>query len=176
MSRNILLLGCGGNAGINFVKSLKKSGEDFKIIGCDLDNYNLISSNADVKHLLQFDSVEEKTEKILDIIETEQIDFIHAQPDPEVRYLAMNNDKLGKYTFGHSLDSWQKFADKLYCQTTWDKELKLGFKSYRLAEIKDSPEKFAELMENSGKVWVRAIAGAGSKAALPVMSLAQAVS
>ena len=50
---NILLLGCGGNAGINFTKSIKLADSNIKIYGIDIDKYNLVSSNADYKFLLK---------------------------------------------------------------------------------------------------------------------------
>ena len=40
LNYNILLLGAGGNAGINFTKSIKLASPGTKIIGVDLDRYN----------------------------------------------------------------------------------------------------------------------------------------
>ena len=176
MTINVLLLGCGGNAGINYVKSLRMTSEKYYIVGCDLDVYNLVSSNCDKKILLSIDNMEEKKKNVLKIIKEEKIDYIHPQPDMEVKFLIENKVLYGKYTFNHDLDIWNKMADKLYCQHVWNKDLNLGFSSYSIKEVIKNPKLFDELIANSGKAWIRAIRGAGSKAALPIKTFDIAMS
>lgn len=170
----MLLLGAGGNAGINFVKSLKLAAKDIFVIGCDLDKYNLVSCNSDKKILLPQQSEDEKIALLLSIIQAEKIDYLHAQPDPEVRFLLKHKSRFAKYIFNHNLEIWEKFANKLFCQKTWKEQLQLGFSSYPLINIQQEPALFEEIIHRNGKAWIRAIRGAGSRAALPVKTLAQA--
>ncbi len=172
---NVLLLGAGGNAGINFIKSLRLGAKYIYVVGCDLDKYNLASCNSDKKILLKYDNEDEKVLKILDILQAENIDYLHAQPDSEVQFLLKHKDVFKKYIFNHSLDMWEKFANKLYCQQEWNKKLHLGFLSYPFSAIKTERKLFRRILKPSGKVWVRAIRGAGSRAALPVKTYEQAL-
>lgn len=171
---NILLLGCGGNAGINFIKSLKMADSNLKIIGLDLDKYNLISSNCDEKILLTFKNKEEKIDKINKLIKDKNIDLIHAQPDPEVRFLCENINNLKCSIFEHSLEEWEKFANKLYCSKIWKDKLNLSFISYSLSEVLENNNLWNKLKEKNEKIWCRSIKGAGSKAALPVTKISEA--
>lgn len=172
----ILLLGAGGNAGINFVKSLKLSDKNYYVIGCDYDAYNLSTSNADKKYLMSNRDESKKIHEITRIIEDEGINFIHAQPDPEVAFLCRNKEIFGDLIFPHSIEKWKIFSDKNFCQKVWSKSLGLKFNNAPFNDIKDSEDRFEEIRRISGKVWVRAITGAGSKAALPVSTLSQAKS
>lgn len=174
----IMLLGAGGNAGINFTKSIKLGNPNTKIVGIDLDKYNLISSNCDYKILLSFKSIEDKINQLNHIINTYKVDFIHAQPDPEVKFLCEYGDKLDAKVFNHDINIWNILHDKLYCQRIWDEKLNLSFKSYTLSEVIRLPSLFDELIKNNSnkKVWFRSIKGAGSKASLPVSTLEEAIS
>ena len=172
----ILVLGAGGNAGLNVIKSFKKANPNTFIIGTDIDSYNLDIIPADRTLLLPFGNDSKKREILLNIIEEENIDYIHAQPDLEVQFLLENKDAFGPYTFPHNLDIWKQFRNKLHCQLTWDKTLGLNFKSLPLQSVIDDPTQF-DTLKSSGqkKVWFRAISGAGSRASLPVYTVDQAI-
>jgi carbamoyl-phosphate synthase large subunit len=172
----VLVLGAGGNAGINFVKSIKKGIEGVHVVGCDLDRWYLAACNSDEKVLITSRDPATKLEQLTRIVREHKIDFIHAQPDPEVRFLLEHASAFPGKLFDHSLASWQKFADKLACQKTWSDSLSLGFKGHALTELRDDPRLFDALIAGTGKAWFRAIRGAGSRAALPVTTLAQALS
>lgn len=169
----LMLLGAGGNAGINFVKSLKKADENVFVLGLDLDFYNLISSNSDHKEVLKFENQDEKIEKINFLIDKFGIDLIHAQPDPEVKFLCSNSQHLKAKCFPHSLSEWEAMSNKLLCSQIWREKLNLDFSSYSLESVLKNPDLFSNLNSN-GKVWCRAITGAGSKAALPITTLKEA--
>lgn len=173
---NILLLGCGGNAGINFTKCLKNySTHNFTVYGMDTNKYYLYTSNADV--LIpspEFKDSAEKLNFIKSIVLEKNIDFIHAQPDPEVKFLLENKSHFEGKLFNHNIELWNIFSNKLYCQKIWKEKLALNFLAYSFSEIQDKPELFNEVVSISGKAWVRYTEGAGSKAALPVTTLEQA--
>lgn len=173
--KTIGLLGCGGNAGINFVKSLKIYNPNIKVIGFDLDKYNLVSCNADVKIHLNFHNIDDKIKKINSFINEYKIDFLHAQPDPEVRFLCEHSHLLDCKVFDHSLEEWKQFSDKLYCAKRWKKTMNLEFSSHSLEKVLIDNSLWNSLC-TTNKVWCRSIRGAGSKAALPVSSIEQAES
>jgi len=173
MKKNILILGCGGNASINFVRSLKmsKSADYYRIYGTDTNWYYLEASNVDVK--IPYNKNVAKIEFILSIISEHKIDFIHAQPDPEVEFL-LSEPLLAKYIFKHSLEVWENFASKGYCQSIWSNSFNYTCCTYN--EVINNPYLFENMKrKGNGKVWVRYNKGAGSKAALPVNTIEQAI-
>lgn len=172
--RVIAILGCGGNAGINFVKCIQKYDSSIKIIGFDIDKYNLASCNSDVKIYLPFNNPEEKIRIINQAIVEYKIEFIHAQPDIEVGFLCEFADKINCKAFNHTLEEHKLFNDKLKCSKLWREGLDLAFVSHSLNSVIENRDLWRRLSLN-GKVWCRAITGAGSKAALPVSNFNEAI-
>jgi carbamoyl-phosphate synthase large subunit len=170
----VLLLGAGGNAGLNYAKSLALAPGGYRLVACDLDAYNLAACSAEAKYLLPRLDDAAKIDALNRIIAKERVDFVHAQPDPEVRFLVDCAPRLQARTFAHDPVSFRRFADKLACQAAWQRAFDLDFLCASLSEVRAVPERFEALRARSGKVWVRAIAGAGSRAALPVERLDQA--
>lgn len=166
---NILVLGSGGNAGINFCKSILLS-DKYKVIGCDIDEYFINHSICSKNYLLP-KNIESKKSKLLEIIFKENIKFVHAQPDPEVKFL-LSNDEFKSLVYPHSINKLNLFSNKFDCQKQWISSLNLDFKIEKFVDLDES--KFNDLLKNNKRVWVRAIRGAGSKAALPVATYTQA--
>lgn len=168
---NILLLGSGGNAGINFTKCLKKSGHT--IFGADMNKYYLAAGNVDVKLRIDYSSEQAKVNSIARGVNKFAIDMIHAQPDVEVEFLLKHKYVFQSKIFPHSLDTWQRFANKLLCQNIWSRKIKV-FMAYPYKDILQYPHLFDSLLERGGgKAWIRAIKGAGSKGALPIQTIEQ---
>ena len=162
MAIKVLLLGAGGNAGMNFAKCLNMAG-GYEITGADVSANNL----AAVGHMyprteLLPTDLAEKLVALKPLID--EHDFVHAQPDAEVGFLLKH--VVSKKIFNHDLEHWRYFRDKIRVQRDL-KQLKTSY----LAQTTTS--EFKDMMVD-GRVWVRAIKGAGSRAALPVGTLEQA--
>lgn len=172
-TKNILILGSGGNAGINFVKSLQHEQKTnpktsiWNLFGTDTDEYFI--NLACCPSFIINRSTKEK--QIDDLINEHNIHFIHAQPDAEVQFI-LSNPKYKDLIFPHTLDKWKVFGNKLHCQLIWKQDLNLGFQVAGFANFKK--EDFYKFTQKTGKAWVRASTGAGSKAALPVTTYEQA--
>lgn len=164
----ILLLGCGGNAGINFVKSIKMSDPTIKVIGLDKNIYNIQLSNCDVKLLRSYDSISDKIKDIKEICSTYGVKFIHAQPDPEVKFLVENACHFDNLILRTSIDDLELCSNKLEFQRIVSNKLGVAYKSYNCQDVIKSPKLFDEILGNNKSVWFRSIRGAGSKAALPI--------
>ena len=163
--RRLIVTGSGGSAGTNFIKSLRLAPEPFYIVGTDISKYYLKLSKADVNYQVNscYDGI--YLNQLNTIIKEEKIEFIHAQPDPEVNVISANRDKLNAKTFlpNHTIlpIAYNKFwlnqelqAHKVPCPKSW----MVGDKKH-LRQI---------FRQNKSKMWVRAVSGAGSLAALPV--------
>jgi len=93
--KRILVTGAGGPAASNFIDCLRKSGEEFYIVGTDINLYHLeLVSGADKKYLIPPAKDPSYLEKLNLIIERERVEFAHPQPDIEVLTLARNREKL----------------------------------------------------------------------------------
>ncbi len=175
MGISVLLLGCGGNAGINFTKCLKLASTQYKVIGVDIDPYKLAASNADVK-ILYDETKNHKLELITKLIRLYDIKVIHAQPDAEVEWLINHQRYFSNLVFPHDIDKKRNFDNKALTAKIWNEYFKLDFRSNKLTDCIEDPSKFTGLVNRAGRAWIRAIKGAGSKGALPVGTLEQAVS
>lgn len=175
MNKVILLLGAGGNAGINFVKCLKLKDKNTKIVGVDINKFNLISSNSDFKYLLDKNiNNKEKINVINNLIKVHKVDFIHAQPDPEVEFLCKNKENINSEIFDHDFSLCKLMADKLKCSKIWQNKLGFKYTTCTLLEAIKDPALWDSVLNDNIAVWCRSIKGAGSKAALPVRSIKQA--
>ena len=167
----ILLLGCGGNAGINYVKCLRKGVLDSYIVGIDINQYNLQLSNANATYFGEYSDVEQKINFINEVIKTHSIEYIHAQPDPEVEFLLNYGHRLHANIFPLDAKVYGLLKDKQKFQNKVSEVLGLQYLSYGLDEVDNDPLLFQEILDKSGKVWFRAKSGAGSKAALPISDM-----
>ncbi len=172
---NILVLGAGGNAGINFIKCLKlHSRQDITVHGADMNKYYRLAGNADFWASINYKDDATKILSIQEYVDKHNIAMIHGQPDAEVRFLLSYKEEFRRKIFNHSLTTFDKFSDKLACQKAWGHEF--NFQVYSLNEVNEKPWLFLEMREaGAGKVWFRAIQGAGSRAALPVTGVHQAM-
>lgn len=169
---NVLLLGCGGNAGINFTKCLHMSGR-YKVVGLDIDQYKLQASNADVKILLN--PGEDKLKLVTSIVAKYDIRAIHAQPDSEVLWLCENKNQFFNLAFPHDSKIKRNFDNKALTAKNWNQYLELDFLSHSLSDCVEDPRLFDKIQQRTGKAWIRAIRGAGSKGALPISTLEEGI-
>lgn len=174
MKKKVLLIGCGGSAGYNFVESLKMSEEEFIIVGTDINKEHLELSNCDVKYLVPKNSDPSYIDVINKIIEKEKIDFFHIQPDVEVAFWSENRDKIKAKYLLPSKESIKLCHDKMeFNKILEDKKIPVP-KSCHI-NSKEDIKKYFELLKNSSeKIWVRAIRGAGSRASLPITEVEHA--
>ncbi len=165
--KKILVLGCGGSAGINFIKSLRLSKEKIKIVGADTNKYYLEMSPVDKRYLIRHKKGEELNyiNKINKVIELEDIEFIHAQPDPEVKIISDYRQKLNAKVFLPSKKAINISQDKWLTYQTLEKARVPVAKTFKLSDEVSLKEVFIEI---DGTVWLRANRGAGGRASLPV--------
>lgn len=168
----ILVLGAGGNAGINFSKALNLAGR-FEVFGVDSSNYFFQQSIYARCYLSTSNCIEKKIRLINQICADHEIDFIHAQPDQEVDFLTHHGHELEAPCWPLRITELEQFNNKLTCQQIWSGDIGAVLTS-SLTDCLQNPETFEKIKSISGKVWVRAIRGAGSRAALPISTLEQA--
>lgn len=174
--KKIMVMGAGGTAGINFIECLRMSQEKYYIVACDINKWHLKMPDADARYIVPYSLEPEYIDAINEIAEKEQAHFIHAQPDMEVEVLSENRKRLKPIYFLPSKRTVRICRDKM---TTNEVLAKKGIPaplSNRINRVEDLKDIMKTIKEKSlqEKVWLRAIKGAGSKAALPVKSYRQA--
>ena len=171
--KRIMVLGCGGSAGINYIKALRLAPEKFFIVGVDVNKYYIEMAPVDRKYLVSHSKGQENEyiKTLNKIIKKERIDFVHAQPDPEVRILSDNRDIIKAKTLLPSPKAVEISHDK------WKTFLVLEKAQVPVAytlKLKDEASLKEAFKQIKGTIWLRASSGHGGKASLPVTSFEQA--
>lgn len=161
----ILLLGAGSSASINFIKALRLSKEKIYIVGADPNRYYLEMSPVDKRYLVTKEKGEsEYINQLNEIIARENLEFTHAQPDPEVKILSDHRLFIKNKTFLPSKKAIDIFQDKLLTYQHLSK------KKVPVANttVVGNENKLREIFWSKDKtIWLRARKGAGGKASLP---------
>ena len=91
--KRILVTGAGAPAGINFIQSLRKTTGYF-IVAVDTCRERLVLARAHRCHVVPRTDSPDYLPAIKRIVEDEQIDFFHPQPDRDVLWAAEHADEL----------------------------------------------------------------------------------
>lgn len=166
--KTILVTGAGGNASGNFIKSVR---ERYRVVGVDSSKYHLEGASVDARYVLPKCDDMDYLEKLSGVCKSEGVDFIHPQPDVEVEFISSHRDELPK-VFLPSHESIVLCHNKLEANKVIGNAGVSVPRSHLVERVADIPELIDEL--GGEKVWLRAVRGAGSRAALPVTSSRQA--
>lgn len=164
--KKILILGAGGPASVNFMKSLLLKG-GVELYGTDINKYHIHFGTPYTKKM--FLLKRKSVDGINEIIEENDIDFIHPQPDTEVKWLSQNRDKIKAKMFLPKKETIEICQDKHASALIWwsnglcekpiEIEIRTELSKY---EIRHALNKFG------GKIWLRATQGAGGTGSTPV--------
>jgi biotin carboxylase len=173
--RRILVSGAGGSAAANFVNALRLADEPYYLAGADVSPYQLELADVEIRYLVPPAGEPGYLEALNAIIERERIDVVHAQPDPEVLFLARNRDRVRARTFLPSAETVEICHDKARVAEIM-RDADLPTPQSAQAESVDSLRSATrEILADHGRAWVRATRGAGARASLPVRTADQAV-
>lgn len=154
---NLLLLGGGGPAGINWARAAYECGH--QTLAVDVDPVSLQLARGRWKELVEADR---DPEVINDLCERYDCEIVHAQPDPEVQWLARHQHAIRAKTLLPDRAALFIAADKLRTAEAVGSDAPV---SVGVNENSD----LAELIERlGGDCWLRLRTGAGSSGALPV--------
>lgn len=169
-------MGAGGTAGMNFIDSLRMAKDDYYIVGCDINRWHLEVPDVDKRYLVPYSIEPGYIDALNEIIRKEKIDFIHAQPDMEVEVLSEHRERLQARQLMPAKETIRVCRDKMRTNELFRKKKVPAPLSYRVNSVSEINEILDTIKRASSqeKVWIRAIKGAGSKAALPVKTFRQA--
>lgn len=173
MQKRILLLGCGGSPAINFAKSLQYSKDDIYIVGADIDKYYIELAPVNKKYLIPHQAGKEKqyVKKLIEIIKKEKINFVHAQPDNEVKILSDYRNLLSARVLLPSKEAVDICQDKFAATEAFKKN---GVPVPETIDLYNKKQ-LKQIFQRGNFFWVRARnSTGGGKASLPVKEFSQA--
>ena len=170
--KRVLVTGCGP-ASINFVKSLKIAPEKIYVVSTDVNKYYTCLSPADKTYLVPKATDEHYIQRLNKIIESEKIEFVHPQPDIEVRVIGKNRDKLNALTFLPSQKTIEICQDKYESYLVWKRK---GLPVPKTIEIEKEADVERAFETLGPPIWIRAKHGAGGRGSTPAHNLETAVS
>lgn len=142
-------------------------------MGLDVNKYYIEMAPVNKKYLVSHPKGKEKEyiKTVNKIIKKERIDFVHAQPDPEVRIISDHRGEIKAKTLLPSQKAVEISQDKWKTYQTLEKaQVPVAF-TIKLKEEATLKEAFQKI---DGAIWLRASSGHGGKASLPVTSFDQA--
>jgi hypothetical protein len=169
----ILVTGAGGSAASNFVASLRMAPEPFYIVGADVKPYHLELADVERRYLLPPASDGTYIQKLNELIAREHIDLVHAQPDPEVAVLSESREAVGAKLYLPSPGTVALSQNKMALIERLRAAGLTTARSYLISSPDELQKSLDELLPGSSKIWLRAVRGAGSRAALPIRKFDQ---
>lgn len=171
----VFLTGAGGSASANVLDSLKRSDLKYWVVGADVSNTRLHLSDALERCIIPFANDAGYISRVNMALAHYGIDVLHVQPDPEVRRVSSERDRVQAKFFLPSDEAIHLAGDKaLFADAMSAAGVPVpestGFKSND-----DVFERVTDLLSRHARVWVRARVGAGARASLPVSTPNQAV-
>lgn len=176
-TKRILATACGGPSTLSFTRSLRDADPDrkfYRIIGTDCDKYNIHRAEVDKSYLCPRATDSEYIPFIRHIIEKENIDFLHSQPEIEAFTIGKHRNEIisaGCRLYMPSQRTIEILRDKGKSFKLWRKA---GIKvpdTLELNEENDLKEAYRRFGE---EIWIRETIGAAGKGSLsrPIYEMA----
>jgi carbamoyl-phosphate synthase large subunit len=174
--KRILVTGAGGSAASNFIDALLLASQNdpIAIVGADAKPYHLPLAKTERNYLVPRTDSPDYIAALNRIIDKERIEFIHAQPDPEVEIISRRRHEIAARTFLPPDETVALCANKMRLNQTMKRAGMAVPEAYFLECESDLPSAMQALFSRHEKVWLRAIRGAGARASLPVKALEHA--
>jgi len=171
--KRVMITGASGPAAINFIMSLKLSPEELYIVGTDTNKFRIHLAPTNSRFLVPKATDENYINALNEIIRKEKVEFIHPQPDIEVRVLSENREKLEANIFLPSKEAVRICQDKFESARLW---LRKGVPTARTIEIKNENDIRRAFEDFGSPIWIRAKHGAGGRGSTPAHNIETAIS
>lgn len=161
--KRILVTGAGGSAGIGFCRCSNGANEKIFLVGTDCNPLTAHFSETDRRFIVPRADSLSYIEVLNKLIHSLDIEMVHPQPDIEVLEISKGKDKLDALTFLPDYKVVSKAQNKFVAYRALEKQGVEVAPSSMINHLEDLERCFDEF---GGKVWVRAIKGAGGKGSL----------
>ena len=169
MEKRLLITGAGTGASNNLIRSLRAGDPSLFLVGCHDDRFVLKMSSADRNYLMPAVSRPGFAAALRRIIETEKIDLLIPNSDPDVRVISRLRGKIPCRLF------LPRKATIELCQDKYNLNVFLRSRrvpvpvTYPVTDPKKIGSLFRRLPARS-RVWCRMRTGYGAMGAIPVKS------
>jgi carbamoyl-phosphate synthase large subunit len=171
--KKIMVTGAGGPAGINFIMSLRILREKMFIVGTEASEYFIHLAPTDKAYLVPRAKETGYIDRLNEIIRKEDVEFLHAQPDIEVKVISENREKLKANVFLPSKKTVRICQDKLESSRIWqEKDIPVA----RTRELHSEQDVDKAFEEFGSPIWIRARHGAGGRGSTPASNMETALS
>lgn len=171
----VLLTGAGGSAAANFIDALRRSANNYRVVGVDASPTRLHLSTADDRFVTVRSDDERYVDVLKKIIRATSARVLHPQPDPDVLAIGAIRDSLGIATYLPSQRALEIAADKARFASLMSSNGIAVPESIDFDDLPSVHERTGALLGRHERVWIRARRGAGARASLPVSSAEEAV-
>ena len=155
---------------MNFIRSLRSSPEKFFICGSDSDKYYLHLPSVDERFLVPKSSNESYIDVLNQIVAERKIEFLHPQPDVEVKVISDNRERINAATFLPDKRTIDVCQDKFESVNIWKKN---GIITPESVLVRNEDDLKGAIEKIGLPLWLRATKGAGGKGSTPVENAEQ---
>lgn len=159
--RTLLVTGAGGAPALNFIRSVRDSGRDYRIVGAECSKYRLASAPVDERYLVPSADEPDYIRVMQQVIAESGADFLFCQPDPEIAVVSERRDDLPVRQFLPTRDTVRICQDKHETYLRWS-QAGLRVPQTRLI---GSREDLDAVFKEYGDVWLRPTHGAAGRGA-----------
>jgi glutathione synthase/RimK-type ligase-like ATP-grasp enzyme len=169
----VLVLGAGGSAAANVVDSLRRANHHYSLVGADASSVRLHLSLCDDRIVIPRAGDPSYAEQLKAAARNWHCDVVHPQADADVLAVGRIRDTLRAATYLPSQSTLELAADKLaFADRLWSASVPAP-ETAACDSLLDVAQATEKLLGSHERVWVRARAGAGARASLPVRSGSQ---
>jgi len=166
--KRILVTGSGGSPATGFVRSLRAAPEEMFLVGTDCSEFYVMRSETDETFLVPRATEGDYIAILNQIIEENELEFLHVQNTAELKVISDNRKKLNITTFLPSKKTIHICQNKLLSHEAW---ASAGIKQPKTMMINDESDLKVAFKEFGKPLWIRDTTGAGGRGSLPVKSL-----
>lgn len=173
LNPRLLVMGAGSGASNNLIRSLRAGDPSLVIVGCNADRFVLKKSLAGENHLIPSCADSGFGEAVRHVVETEGIDLLIPNSDPDVRAITGLNGDLRCRLFLPARRVIELCQDK-YELTVYLRSHGIPApRTHAVTDLERIEELFLRLGSRS-RFWCRIRTGGGSMGAIPVKRAEQA--
>jgi hypothetical protein len=169
--KRVLVTGAGGPAGVNFIRSLRAADEPMWIVGCDTSAHHLEWPDVDAAYVAPRCDDPAYPDFVVRLVEAEGIDFVHPQPDVEVKAVSALRDRIPARTLLPARGTIEILQDKHRSGELWRRA---GVAQAPSLLVDDRADLERAAHELGLPFWLRATEGAGGTGSTPVDDIAVA--
>ena len=166
--KRILVTGSGGSPATGFVRSLRAAPEKMFLVGTDCNKFYLMRSETDVTFLVPRATERDYVDILNQIIEENELEFLHVQNDAEMKFVSANREKIKIVKFLPSKETVEICLNKMKSHERW---IDAGLKQPQTMMIDDEADLRIAFKEFGTPVWIRDTSGAGGRGSLPAKSV-----